>query len=354
MFNGKKKNVIIIFALFFVALPIVAYGEKPKANEGGITKRVQHPENQISSGEALNLMMKPGQKQKINVEVENFSNKETIVLVDVNSTRTNGSGGLEYGPNKFKKDKTMKYSLTDVMKAPSELKVPAKSTAILTLDISMPETTFDGIILGGVRLMEKDQNGTTKDSNGGMIVNKLAYLFGVTLRMTDKKVSPNFELRKVKAGLSNYTNAIFVDIGNTQSFLAENMTLNVEITEKGKSDVLYQKKGTDISIAPNSLMSYAVSMDGDRMKKGDYTANIVLKGYDKEWKWKKNFVITDEEADKFNQQDPYLVQERGLNWKLVGLIVGGVLLFVIIIVVILKVTKKKPSKKGSKKSSKRK
>lgn len=324
----------------------------------GFNKKVQHPENQITSGEALNLMMKPGQKQQVNVEIENYGDRETTINVKINGTRTNGSGGLEYGPNKFKKDKTMKYDLPDLVKAPTEIKVPAKSKKNLVLDISMPEASYDGIVTGGVQLMEKNQKGQeTTDEKGATIVNKYAFLFGVTLRMTDKEVKPDFKLRGVKAGLANFRNAVFVNISNSESFLAKDMTLNAEVTEKGKSEVLYQKKQTDVSMAPNSLMSFPVSLEGDRMVPGDFTANIILKGYDKEWKWKKDFTITKEEADKFNNQDPYLVQERGLNWKIIALIVGGVLALVIIVVVILKLTKKKPSKKGKntkKGSSKRK
>lgn len=71
----------------------------------------------------------------------------------------------------------------------------------------------------------------------------------------------------------------------------------------------YIKKKTDISLAPNSKMDFPVTLDGDIMRAGEYTSHVVLKGDDKEWKWDEDFTITDEEADRFNKQDPYLVQE---------------------------------------------
>lgn len=312
-------------------------------------KQVQHPENQITNGEALNLMMKPGQKQQVTVKINNLKDEEIVVESRITGARTNGNGGLEYSPNKLEEASTMKYDLPDLVSIPTETVVPASGSADLVLDISMPETEYDGIVTGGIQLVEKGQVVETTDEKGATIANKIAYVFGVTLQMNEKEVTPDFDMPSVKAGLQNYRNAIFINIENTKSMIGKELTLNAEITNKGKADVLYEKKKTDISMAPNSLMAFPISLDGERMKAGDYTAHVTLKGYDKEWSWEEDFTITKEEADKFNQQDPYLVQERGLDWKLIAIIVGSVVLFVIAIVIILKVTKKNSKKTHQKK-----
>lgn len=351
-----KKTINLSMFIFSVLITLCLSIQTDAAEEiqgTGFFQKIKHPENQIGTGEALNLMMSPGQKQQVEVEVTNYRDRDIIVETKLTGARTNGNGGLEYGPNKLPKDKSMKYDLPDLVKIPSEVKVPAKGTETFTLDITMPETTYDGIVTGGVQLMEKGESIETQDEKGATIQNKIAFLFGVTLRMTDTEVKPDFNLNDVKPGLQNYRNAIFLEIGNKESMIAKDMVLNTEITEKGKKEVLYQRKKTDISMAPNSIMNFPISLEGDSMKAGEYTANVVLKGYDQEWKWSKDFKITKEEADKFNKQDPYLVQERGLNWKMISLIVGGVVGLVIIIIVILKVTKKTDSKKASRKKRSR-
>lgn len=313
-------------------------------------KEVQHPENQITNGEALNLLMKPGQKQQVTVKIHNLTDEEITVQSRITGARTNGNGGLEYSPNKLKKSDTMKYDLPDLVKVPEETIVPASGTADLVLDINMPEIEYDGIVTGGIQLMEKGKTVETTDEKGATISNKIAYVFGVTLRMNEKEVIPDFDLTSVEAGLQNYRNVIFVNISNIKSMISKDLVLNAEITNKGKTDVLYEKKKTDVSMAPDSLIAFPVSLDGDRMKAGDYTAHITLSGYDNEWKWEENFTITNEEADKFNQQDPYLVQERGLDWKLIAIIVVSVILLVIIIVIISKTTKKGSKKNKSPKN----
>lgn len=346
----KAYNYIIYTVLLFVSLFMFTTNSFAAT---GFSKKVIHPDNQIGDGEALNLLMKPGQKQKVDVEIENYGDKETIILVSLSGARTNGSGVIEYSKSDFKKDKTMQYDLSDLVKVPNEIKVPAKGKAMLTLDISMPETEFDGIVTGGVQLMEKNQE-TSKDTSSATINNKMAFLFGVTLFNNQKEIQPDFALRKAYGGQENYRNAILVDIANTQPKIAKAMVLNVDVTSKGKTDVLYTRKKTDIYMAPNTLMTFPVSLNGELMNAGDYTAHVVLKGYGKEWKWDEDFTITDEQADKFNQSDVYVVQERGLDIKLIVMIVGGVILAVVIIFVIFRVVKGSKKRKSSIKSKRKK
>lgn len=330
---------------------VLVNAEDTDMQGASFSKKVQHPDNQIGTGEALNLLMTPGKKQQVKVEITNYNDKEIVVEAKISGARTNGSGGLEYSPTKLPQDKSMKYDL------PELVKIPAKGKENLILDISMPDTPYDGIVTGGVQLMEKGKSIESVDDKGATVVNKIAFLFGVTLRMNENSVKPDFNLNKVKPGLQNYRNAIFVNLSNTQSMIAEHLVLNAEITFKGKSDVLYQKKKTDVSMAPNSIMNYPVSLEGDAMKAGNYTAHIILKGYDREWNWDKNFTITDEEADEFNKKDPYLVQERGIDWRIIAFVVVSVVVLVGIILVTKKIIKRKKAKKkntAKKKTTKRK
>lgn len=311
----------------------------------GFTKEVQHPENQLTDGEALNLLMTPGQKQQVTVVLSNDSDEESIIEVSINGARTNGFGGLEYSPNEFKSDETMTYDLADLVTAPEEVVIPGKGTADLVLDISMPNEPFQGIVTGGVQLMKKDGGVESKEANNSAAINRFAFLFGVTLRTNEEPVVPDFQLRKAYPGQDNFRNAIKIDLGNTQPMIAEGLTLNADITKKGKNDVLYSRKKTDVSMAPHALMSFPIELDGERFKAGDYTAHVVLTGYDKEWTWSEDFTITDEEADKFNQDAVYLVQERGIDWKLVAIIVAGVVIAGLVVFSVIRLMQKKKQHK---------
>lgn len=65
-----------------------------------------------------------------------------------------------------------------------------------------------------------------------------------------------------------------------------------------------------------------------------------------------DFKITKEEADKYNKRDVGLIQDRGLDWKIIALIVGGFLVLVIIIFIIIKIAQRKKQSKSSHSSKK--
>lgn len=350
----KLKNVLTALAVFTVMLlpTWVQADEVENAVEStGYSYKINYPENQITPGGALKLKMNPKQEQEVTVELENYSDEEMTIDLSLNGARTNGNGVLEYGPSNFQKDKSMQYDLSDLVTIPDSVKVPAKGKTELVLAIKMPEVAYDGIVTGGIEMQKAGQVEASGDNKGGQtIVNKVAYLFGVTLSMTDKDVSPELELQKVYPELANYKNAIFLDIANTTAVKVENLTLDAVVTKKGSEEVLYESKKANMAMAPNTLMSYPISLAGEEMVAGKYTANVKASNGEKEWTWTEEFDITDEEADKFNQGDVNIVQERGLNWKMIGAIVFAGLFVIVGIFFLLRVMNKK--KNTSKKRQK--
>lgn len=88
------------------------------------------------------------------------------------------------------------------------------------------------------------------------------------------------------------------------------------------ADVLYEKKKAGMRMAPNSQMLFPISLEGKKMLPGVYRGQIVATAGEQKWEWEEKFEITDEEADKYNQLDVSLVQEKSLNWLVIILIVG--------------------------------
>ncbi|MBP1040165.1 DUF916 and DUF3324 domain-containing protein [Vagococcus sp. BWB3-3] len=352
----KLKQILMTLAVLAVgALPtLVQADEVENAVEStGYSYKINYPENQLTPGGALKLKMNPKQEQEVTVELENYSDEEITIDLSLNGARTNGNGILEYGPSAFKKDSSMEYDLPDLVTIPDSIKVPAKGKADLILAIKMPEIAYDGIVTGGIEMQKAGQVEAEGSGEGGQtIVNKVAYLFGVTLSMTDKEISPELALQKVYPELANYKNAIFLDVANTTAVKVENLTLDAMITKKGSEEVLYESKKANMSMAPNTLMSYPVSLAGEEMVAGKYTATVTASNGDKEWKWVEDFEITDEDADKFNQGDVNIVQERGLNWKMIALIVVAGLSVVAGGIFVIRLVSKKKGTTSSKKRKK--
>jgi len=349
----KQKAIKWLIAIMYIAMAllllpnsVLADEKSDQAASGGFTYKVIYPENQHKEVSYFDLSMKAAQKQTVIIQMSNSSDKEITIDVSLNGTKTNSNGVLENGPSSLEKDPSLKYDFADIVKGQESVVIPPKQTIDYPLDITMPATTFDGIISGGIYMIQRDQ---ASEKQSGMIKNKYAYLVGMLLTETDKKIKPDLELNKVYADLKNYRNTIIIDFSNTQPAYLDNMTVDVQIMGQKSDEVLYETKQTKMRMAPNSKINFPVSMNGEKMVPGEYRAHILVTAKTGEkWEWEQNFTITDEEADKFNQEDVSLLQENRINWQLIVMIIVAVLVVIALIFITVRIINKKQSKKKRK------
>ncbi|GGC78318.1 DUF916 and DUF3324 domain-containing protein [Enterococcus wangshanyuanii] len=340
---------LYIVSLFGFALP--AHAEKQFAYESIM------PENQQGDVQYFNLRMNPGQKQTVQIMLTNRADEEQTITIGLNGAKTNSNGVLEYGPSSIKNDASLKYDFKDIVKGPTEVTLGPKETAPLNLDITMPEAGYDGKIVGGIYMKSKPSKKEEEEKKKATgVINEYAFVVGMVLQETDTAITPELKLNSVSAGLSNYRNSIFANFSNISADFVSGMTVEMEVTKKGSEAVLYDTKRADMRMAPNSLIDFPLEMNGDQMEPGDYKAHILVTSGDKKWTWDKDFKITKEDADKYNAQDVTLIQERGIDWKLIAMIAGGVFIAFLAIFFTVRTmnNKKKTKKKGSKKGAKKK
>ncbi|MGX7265614.1 DUF916 and DUF3324 domain-containing protein [Enterococcus crotali] len=358
----KKRAFIFLLSLIYIAsfvLPTqLAYADDSKKKEEqknplGFSYKVIKPDNQQNPQVGYyDLRMTPGQKQTVQIDLTNDGDQEVEVEVSINGAKTNGNGVIEYGPSSIDNDKSLKYDFKEVVKGEESVKIPPKTTVPLKLAITMPESSYDGMISGGIEMKRHISKEEQAKQKG--VVNEYAFLVGMVLTETDTTVQPELELNKVYAGLSNYRNSIFVNLSNIEAAILDDLTLDVQIMSKESDSVIYDTKKAGMRFAPNSMMDFPISMNGEKMVPGKYRAHVLATSKDRKWEWTEEFTITDEDADKYNKQDVNLVQEQGINWKLIVPIVAGVfILGLIIFFVVRTLNKKRATKKKKAKKSKR-
>lgn len=353
-----RVSQIVVMILGIVVSVLLGMSQNVLAEEAesptGFNYRINYPDNQIDKSLGyFKLKMEPGEEQTVSMTFNNPSKEKISISVSINSAKTNQNGVIEYGKSAIENDKSLTYDLKDIFKGPEKVELAADETKNVEFTVKMPNDAYDGVIAGGIEIQKENQEGTKTQQGGTKIVNKYAYVVGVVLQENDKDVPPELKLNKVEAGQSNYRNAIFVNFSNVKPSYVNDMTTEVKIMKKGSETVLYEKKQTAMRMAPNTFINYPVSMNGERMKPGNYEADITVTSGERNqtWHWKQGFEITSEEADKFNNRDVGLVQEKGFNWKLVAIIVICLLLLIIIIVLLVrrKNEKEKRNKKGKNK-----
>lgn len=343
----KKKvttSLVSILSLVSLFFPMIGFANEANPTDaGGFSFEVIQPENQRNKEVAyFDLLMEPSKKQTVQIKMNNSSDQEITVDVSLNSSKTNSNGVIEYGPSKIKKDASLIHDFTDIVKAPEKVTIPANSTKLVDFTITMPEKSFEGYIAGGIQLQQAD-SGVAEETETGMVINKFAYLVGVLLSESDSKdLEPNMQLNKVYPELQNYRNAVFVNFSNVKPVYAEDMTVSVQIMRKSSETILYETKKSNMRMAPNSMIDFPVSLNGEKMAPGDYRAKIlVTTATGGKWQWDEAFEITDQEADQFNAADLSLVQAGEINWLLIASIVGGVLVIAILIFILVARNKKK-------------
>ncbi|SJZ57330.1 protein of unknown function [Pilibacter termitis] len=345
--KNKLKRYLKVVLIFALALGVsgnfrrVFAADKTGAITGtGFTYELVFPENQTGSYGYYDLKMAPDQKQELTIKLNNPYPEEIKVDVIIDSAKTGSNGVIDYNRNTLAVDKSLKHNIKDIVKAEKTVTIPPKSKIDLPIKITMPKVEFDGVLLGSI-YMERQTTQKEKEQQTGSVRNIYSYSVGLLLRENDKKTEKKLELNGVKAGLDNYRNSVILSFSNVQPEILPKLSIEAEVMKKGSKEVLWDTRKTDMRMAPNSLLNFPVSMQGEAMTAGKYTAHIIARSEDKKWEWNEDFEITQEQAEKYNQEDVGLIQERGLDWKLIVIIVVAILLLFLLIFLVIRRRRKK-------------
>lgn len=357
--TNKKSRIMIkgmlLGVLLFLLSPVITFADDEMDNVVGFNYKIEYPKSQIGGENGFfDLELSPGVEETVTLNISNGGKKNVTVNLSINGTKTNSNGIIEYGPTNIENDKSLKFPFEKIVSGPEKVEVKAGEVKSVPIKIKMPETAFEGSILGGVQMKKADQEEETQ-SEGATVRNTYSYVVAMRLRNNQTKVKPEIKFNKAQGSQRNYRNSVVINLSNIKGTLVKN-TLDIEsqITKKGSEEVLYERKQTGMSIAPNSQMDFYVSMAGEQMVPGDYRAKVLASIGDQKWEETLDFTITKEEADKYNKRDVGLVQDRGLDWKIVAVIVAGALVVIGLLFAVLKIMKNKRSgKKGKKKSSRK-
>lgn len=346
------RIVIMLGMLFMATSGNVQAEEKSTENIVGFNYKVEYPENQLGTDKGFfDLLSEPGKEQTAIIVLSNPGLDKITVDVSLNGTKTNPNGVVEYGITDIENDESLQFPFEEIVSAPESVELAGGEVKNLEIKVKMPETTFDGIILGGIQLKKAGQEAESEEAQGATVRNEYAYIVAMVLKNSEQVMKPKIKVNRAGGAQRNYRNAVSINLSNTSSSLITNkMGIEVQVMKKGSQEVLYERKQTGMSISPNSQMDYYVSMNGERMVVGNYTAKVLATIKDQKWEKTLDFKITKEEADKYNKRDVGLVQDRGINWMLVVMIVGSILAIVIITFIIIRIVRESNAATSKKKS----
>lgn len=337
MFTWKKVWAgIFILVLLAALFPSLAF-----ANEGevGYSVRAVIPDNQIDKNISyFDLLMEPGQKQKIQVEVFNSSNKDTEIDIHITNAVTNRNGLIDYTNLEPVLDESLLYPMTEIATVmENTIYVPAKQTKVVTIQLKMPKEEFAGIILGGI-YFEKRMSRENGNPDSIQIANKCSYVLGLKLTEMNTEIKPDLYLKSVKPDLVNYRTTMIAKIQNRAPVIVDDLEICAKIFDK-KGKELFERNVDNYRMAPNSSLDFMIDLENNKLLPGDYNIKIHANSENNQWEWEQAFTIEKGEANQLNKT---AVQTEKDNNYLIYVI--AVCLFIILILIVVNIQLRKRNK----------
>ncbi|MBC1435375.1 DUF916 and DUF3324 domain-containing protein [Listeria rocourtiae] len=321
------KKVMLLLALPTMLIGVLFHPLSPEA-AANFSVTTVIPDNQIDKSKTyFDLRMKPGQKQDLEVVLKNDTDKEITVETNANTAVTNDNGIVDYSQTNPKLDKSLKIPFSSIATMEDEVVLPANSSKTIKVAVTMPDTAFDGIILGGLQFIEKeDPDAKKEDDQGVQIKNRYAYVVGVQLSENDTVVEPDMKLQEIKPQQINYRNVVTVNLQNPEATIIKPLMIDAKIYKSGDNQVLHQAKRDNLRMAPNSNFNYAIDWENQPLKAGKYRLKMVATSGDNTWKWDEEFTIKGDDAKKLN--DKAIDLEKDYTWWYIA---GGALALILLV-----------------------
>ena len=339
-----RRTYKISISLIILLASAFALAISAGASGGSFLVNPVLPDNQRPESRGyFDLNVVPGQQQELVVELSNSGDTEATMLLSLITVTTNRNGIVDYtAPGTS--DETLQHKFTDMATLDQDVVVvPPKESRYATIQLTVPQEGFDGIILGAVQAL-KDITDEERAA-AGMIVNRYSYVLAIRLRQTDTPIDTEFLLGDIRTELVNHRAAIVADIRNPQPRLVMGVETSAQIYQKGNNTPIFDVTIASVDFAPNSIFPFTmVDRAGYGLVPGEYTARIQLAHDEKTWEFEQEFYIQEEEAaamnsGAMNQQPP---QESGgglgkafaggmPNWIMFAVGIGAVLLILLIV-----------------------
>lgn len=242
------------------------------------TVRPQLPRNQVdASAGYFYLMMEPGARQTLLIEILNDSADPVTVTVDAYTAYSNANGIIQYGPSPAQEeDLSPQYQFSDLATVlASTITVEPHDAAVASVILQMPEEPYEGTLLGGLAIRQVREDHTPVSSMG--IVSLFQYIVGVRLVESDAAVAPEFSLETVEVRRDALANQSLVfTLRNPKALVAKPLSISVSIAAMDRPGVpLYSDDNEMASMAPNSTMHYT-RYPAKALPAGEYVATVAL------------------------------------------------------------------------------
>lgn len=287
----------------------------------------------------FDLRVTSGEVEKLEVELRNNTDDEVKVAIQANSAVTADGGVIDYETTDSELDETMTYPFSEMVEVDSEVTLAPKETKTIAAKVTVPEESFDGIILGSLYFTEIKEMKSSKTKKETI----LSQVVGVQLSENDHEVTTKLDLIQAKAGQIDNRNVVLATLQNPTPKILSNMVVTADVFKgNNKKKPIYHNKKENLNMAPNSTFDYSISTEDQAFKAGKYTMKMTVEVDGEKLDLEQKFDIKKDEADQFNAK---MIQVEKNKHLLVFVISGVFLVACIIVSVVFWLASQKQQKK---------
>ncbi len=345
MLGLKQIRLVMLLVMGVILggfLSLIPRVQAATNNNVGYNVAAKIPNNQINKQNSFfDLKMSSKKTQQLQVRVYNVTNQNIKVETAIHTAWTNTTGTIDYVKPAKSYDSTLRYKMSDLTKIQGKktLTIPANSSKLVTANVKIPKTDFNGVILGGWYFKRVDSKVTGNVKGANNIRSQYSYVIGMKYTM-GKVPNPSMNLGKVTAGKSYGRRGVIADLRNTTAVMIPNLKLATTITNRDGAKLVKRVKQENVQMAPNTTFNYPVLYGDMKLKAGHYHLHMIAKNTDHEWVFDRNFTITQAQANEYNKD-----ANAGISiWLLVALGALGMLILILLILLIIYLIRRKRRK----------
>ncbi|RYL94084.1 DUF916 and DUF3324 domain-containing protein [Sporolactobacillus sp. THM19-2] len=255
------------------------------------------PNNQIDKRQTyFDLRMVPKQTQTIQVRIDNISDQKITVIPSIINATTTLYGDINYTDKHAKMDESMKFPLTSIVKQVRPVTLNGRESRLLPLKLVMPEEKQNGVILGSIHFIEKNNSTVETQKHPAVLVqNQYAYVIG--LKLTEgTAVQPDLHFNSIKKQTLNNQKIVSVNIQNSRPVIVHDLSVKTRLMKAGSEKILQSSIRKNMRMAPNSNFDLPIIRNLASLHPGKYVVHLSAEANGQSWKADRTFVIKGDEA----------------------------------------------------------
>ena len=317
MVTDRCKRVPLVFGLLlglFFSQPVWA-----AENEVTITPQQVDGQRVTSSEVELSL---DGNEHQLTMSVTNFSSQTKDFVYQGVQAMTDSDGKLTYGTPEHVAGKLPVVFAKLI--AQSAFTLSPGETKDVGVSLTLPTCEW-GEALGAVQLTSDDEEYT------------------LPLKLVGTKGIPKakLSLNKIYGGLVSDLPALFITTKNTAAATLAAQPMDLKVVHSyffGLVKTTWQVHLPQVTWAPNGILNYPISMEGQALKSGSYRVYGTIGQGEDQVKVDKTFTLTKAEVAAINNQAP-TVKDATLRWG-IPVLIGLTVILILVITVALRQHKK--------------